>query len=127
MGNSFGKIDDVTFSSTEQLSAAIYLDFTGFDQKCLIGPVMKVRRGNVARRHEKPQHGKSVSRLFRTYENMRFLPKRPYNMAVVDSQRFGFNFLVHGSYKCKSSSSHRVFASISVRHGRSMGLVSSSE
>ena len=96
MGNSFGKIDDVTFSSTEQLSAAIYLDFTGLDQKCFIGPVMKVRRGNVARRHEKPQHGKSVSRLFRTYENMRFLPKRPYNMVVVDSQRFGFNFLVHG-------------------------------
>src|SRR6516165_11117369 len=95
MGNSFGKIEDVTLSSTEQLSAAIYLDFTGFDQKCFIGRTMKVRRGNVARRHEKPQHGKGVSRLLRTYQNMRFLPKRPYNTAVVDSQRFGFNFLVH--------------------------------
>src|SRR6516162_7791057 len=48
MGNSFGKIDNVTFSSTEQLFAAIYLDFTGFDQKCFIGRAMKVRRRNVA-------------------------------------------------------------------------------
>ena len=30
MGNSSGKIDDVTPPPTEQLSAAIYLDFTGF-------------------------------------------------------------------------------------------------
>jgi hypothetical protein len=44
MGNSFGKIDDVTPSPMEQLSAAIYLDFTGFDQKCFIGRVMNVRR-----------------------------------------------------------------------------------
>jgi hypothetical protein len=47
MGNSLGKIDDVTFSSTEQLSAAIYLDFTRF------GRATKVRRRNVARWHEK--------------------------------------------------------------------------
>jgi hypothetical protein len=28
---------------------------------------MKVRRRNVARRNEKPQHAEGVSRLFRTY------------------------------------------------------------
>src|SRR6516225_9951291 len=95
MGNSFGKINDVTFSSTEQLSAAIYFYFTGFDQKCFIGRAMKVRRRNVARRNEKPQHAKGVSRLFRTYQNMGFLPKRPYHTAVIDSQGFGFNILVH--------------------------------
>jgi hypothetical protein len=32
--------------------------------------------------------------LFRTYENMGFLRKRPYHTAVVDSQRFGFKILV---------------------------------
>src|SRR6516162_5181472 len=95
MGNFFRKINDVTFSSTEQLSAAIYLYFTGFDQKCFIGRAMKMRRRNVARRNEKPQHAKGVSRLFRTYQNMGFLPKRPYHTAVVDSQGFGFNILVH--------------------------------
>src|SRR6516165_3599546 len=83
MGNSFGEIDDVTFSSKKQLSATIYLDFTSFDQKCFIGRAMKVRRRNVARRNEKPQHAKGVSRLFRTYQNMGFLPKRPYHTAVV--------------------------------------------
>jgi hypothetical protein len=67
MGNSYGKINDVTFSSTEQLSAAVYLYFTRFDQKCFIGRAMKVRRRNVARRNEKPQHAKGVSRLLRTY------------------------------------------------------------
>src|SRR6516225_5104529 len=95
MGNSFGKINDVTFSCTEQLSAAIYLYFTGFDQKCFIGRAMKVRRRNVARRNAKPQHAKGVSRLFRTYQNMGFLPKRPYQTAVIDSQGIGFNILVH--------------------------------
>jgi len=29
MGNSFGKIDGIIYSSTEQLSVAIYVDFTG--------------------------------------------------------------------------------------------------
>jgi len=67
MGNSFWKIDNVTWSPTEQLSAAIYFDFTGFYQKCLIGCAMKVRRRSVAWRSEKPQHAKGVSRLFRTY------------------------------------------------------------
>jgi hypothetical protein len=67
MRNSFGKIDDVSSSPPEQLSAAIHLDFTGFDQKCFIGRVMNVRRRNVARGSEKPQHAKGVSRLFRTY------------------------------------------------------------
>jgi hypothetical protein len=52
---------------------------------------MKVRRRNVARRNEKPQHAKGVSRLFRTHYNMGFLPKRPYHTVVVDSQGFGFN------------------------------------
>src|SRR3974390_2274919 len=84
MGNSFGKINDVTFSSGEQLSAAIYLYFTGFDQKCFIGRAMKVRRRNVGRRNEKPQHAKGVPRLFGAYKNMGFLPKRPYHTAVVD-------------------------------------------
>jgi hypothetical protein len=54
MRNSFGKIDDVTPSPTDQLSAAIYLDFTLFDQKCFISRPMKVRGRNVARRSEKP-------------------------------------------------------------------------
>ena len=42
-----------------------------------------------------PQHAKGVSRLFRTHQNVGFLPKRPYHTAVVDSQGFGFNILVH--------------------------------
>jgi hypothetical protein len=44
---------------------------------------MKVRRRNVARRNEKPQQAKGVSRLFRTYQNLGFLPKRPYHTAIV--------------------------------------------
>jgi hypothetical protein len=68
----------------EQLSAEIYLDFTGFNQKCFIGRTMQVRRRDVAARSEKPQHTKRVARLLRTNQNMGFLPKRTYNTAVVD-------------------------------------------
>jgi hypothetical protein len=75
-GNSFGKIDDVTPSPTEQLSAAIYLDFTGFDQKCFIGRTMQVWRRNVAGRSGNPQHTKGVTRLLGTNQNMCFLAKR---------------------------------------------------
>jgi len=96
MGNSFGKIDYVTPSATEQHSAEIYLDFTGFNEKCFIGGAMKVRRRNVGGRSGNPQHAKGATRLFRTYQNMGFLPKRPYNTAVVDSDGVGCNILNHG-------------------------------
>src|SRR5215472_17279659 len=96
MGNSFGKIDGVTSSSTEQLPAAIYLDFTGFDQKSFIGRAMKVRRRNVARRNEKPQHAKGVSRLLGTYQNVGFLDEGTYDTSVVRSQGLVsiFSFIV---------------------------------
>ena len=95
MGNSFGKIDDVSSSPPEQLSSEIYLDFAGFDQKCFIGRVMNVRRRNFARGSEKPRHAKGITRLLGTYQNVGFLPNGPYDTAVVDSQGFGFNMLVH--------------------------------
>jgi hypothetical protein len=90
MGNSFGKINDVTFSSTEQFSAAIYFYFAGFHQKCFIGRAMKVRRRNVARRNEKPQHTKGVSRLFPAVEYVS-LGQRTLNFDAVD-ERDGFRF-----------------------------------
>jgi hypothetical protein len=95
MGNSFGKIDDVSSSPPEQLSSEIYLDFAGFDQKCFIGRVMNVRRRNFARGSEKPRHAKGITRLLGTYQNVGFLPNGPYDTAVVDSQGFGFNILIH--------------------------------
>jgi hypothetical protein len=75
MGNSFGKIDDVALSHMEHLVPTIYFPFPGFDQKRFIGCMMNVQRGHIARRSEKPQHAKGVTRLFRTYQNVSFLAK----------------------------------------------------
>jgi hypothetical protein len=77
MGNPLGQINHVAVSSTEHLASTIYLPFPGFDRKCFIGCTMNVRWGHIARRSEKPQHAKGVSRLFRTYQNASFLAKRP--------------------------------------------------
>jgi hypothetical protein len=56
---------------------------------------MNVRRCNVARRSEKPQHAKGVSGLFRTYQNVGFLAKRPQDTTLVDFHRVGFAILFH--------------------------------
>jgi hypothetical protein len=114
MGNSFGKKDYVTPSPTEQRSAEIYLDFTGFNNKCFIGGAMKVRRRNVGGRSENPQHAKGAIRLFRTYQNIGFLPKRSYNTAVVDSDGVGCNILNHGLTR-RMLPGYRSFTSIIVR------------
>jgi hypothetical protein len=85
MGNSSGKIDNVTLLATEQLSGKIYLDFTGFNQKRFIGRAMKVRRRNVGGRSGNPQHAEGVTRLLRTNQNMCSLAKRSDHPVVVDS------------------------------------------
>jgi hypothetical protein len=84
MGNSSGKIDNVTLSATEQLSGKIYLDFTGFNQKRFIGRAMKVRRRNVGGRSGNPQHAEGVTRLLGTNQNMCSLTKRSDHAVVVD-------------------------------------------
>jgi hypothetical protein len=45
VGNSFGKKDNVTPSPTEQFSAEIYLDFTGFNRN--VSSVARCRCGGV--------------------------------------------------------------------------------
>jgi hypothetical protein len=48
VGNSLGKTDHVTRSALKQLAAEIYLYFTGFDRKRLVGRPTKVGRRNIA-------------------------------------------------------------------------------
>jgi hypothetical protein len=79
----------------EQFSAEIYLNFTGFNQKCFIGRAIQVRRRYIAGRRGKPQHAKGVIRLLRTNQNMGFLPEGTYNTAIVDSHRVGCYIACH--------------------------------
>jgi hypothetical protein len=95
MRNSFGKINNVTLSPTEQLSANVDFDFTGFYEKGFVGRAMKVRWRNIGRRSGNPQYAKGVPSFFGTYQNMGFLPKRPYHTALAGTDRAGWNILNH--------------------------------
>src|SRR4029077_7585228 len=75
VGISFGKIDNVAHSPMEQFSAEIYLNFTGFNQKCFIGRAMQVRRRYIAGRRGKPQHAKGVIRLLELTRTWASCPK----------------------------------------------------
>jgi hypothetical protein len=112
---------DVALSHTERLAATIYLPFPGFDQKCFIGCMMNVRWGHIARRSEKPQHAKGVSRLFRTYQNVCFLAKRPYDTTVVEFHRVGSNILFHRLTKAHPAVAPGVLLALLPEPGRSNG------
>src|SRR5258708_27090617 len=94
-GNSLGKIEGAPIWPREYPPADIYLDFTGFNQKCFIGRAMQVRRRYVGGRSGKPQQAKSVTRLLRTNQNMGFLPKPTDNSAVDDFHRLRCNNVCH--------------------------------
>ena len=95
MRNSFRKIENVAPPTMEHLTAAIYLDFTGFEQKGFIGRAMQMKRRNVAGRSKDPQNAKGAVRLLRTHQNVRFLAKGSDHPAVLVSFGVGGKSVFH--------------------------------